>query len=134
MKSTLTFFLLVIGLAGCSTLKSQLDEVHLIWTYSNPIESAKTPEGFVVTPQEIKEVVPLTKFAWNIYADRKNYYLSPALQKISSKTGDNSHLAKENGIKIEGVTRDTFDKIKDDIDVSGTRFISPERLRELTEN
>ena len=132
MKIALTLFLVSALLAGCSTFKSQFDKVELVWKYSDPIEHAKTPAGFVITPQEIKEIIPLTKYAWNIYADEENYYLSSAIQKLSSKTGDNSHLAKKNGIKIKGTNRDTLEEIKKDMDARGIRMIDSGRLLELT--
>lgn len=128
--SLLTFAALL--LVGCSAYKSAFDEVFLVWSMGTPIEEAKIPEGFTVTPEEIKEVIPLTKYGWNIYADGKFYYLSSGIQKISSKTGDNSYLAAENGIRIEGKSRGTLVRIKDDIKASGFSFITPERLRELT--
>jgi hypothetical protein len=76
------------------------------------IKKIKTPNGFSVTVQEIHDVIPLAKFKWNIYADSKNYYISSGIQKILSKTGDNSALARRNGYKIGGNDRVLYEKIK----------------------
>ena len=80
--------------------------------HGQDIANAKTPRGFVVTVDEIQDVVPLTKYAWNIYADRESYYLSSAIQKFTSKTGDNSWLAKTNGIRISGTDRSDIETLK----------------------
>lgn len=98
---------------GCSALFSTVDRVTLVHEHSTDIRRAITPPGFVVTPEEIREVAPVTKYGWNLYADRDSYYLSSAVQKLSSSTGDNSWMAKENGIRIRGTDRRDLEKLQD---------------------
>ena len=102
----------VLVLGGCSAVFSSFDKVTLVHRHTANIAYASTPNGFVVSPQEIKKVVPITKYAWNIYADRDSYYLSSAIQKFTSKTGDNSWLAKQNGIRISGTSRSDIEKLR----------------------
>lgn len=83
----------------------------LIWQVGENIDYVEKPNGFVVTPKEIHSVIPLTHSKWNIYADENSYYLSSGVQKLLSKTGDNSYLAKTKGIKISGKTRKEFELI-----------------------
>ena len=88
------------------------DKIEPVHIHGQDLSTAKTPSGFVVTVDEIREVVPLTKYAWNIYADSESYYLSSAIQKFTSKTGDNSWLAKTNGIRISGTDRSDIETLK----------------------
>lgn len=97
---------------GCSAIYSSVDKIEPVYLHGQDVSTAKTPSGFVVTVDEIREVVPLTKYAWNIYADSENYYLSSAIQKFTSKTGDNSWMAKENGIRISGTDRRDIEQLK----------------------
>lgn len=120
---------LVLG--GCSAVFSSFDRVTLIHLHTANIATASTPKGFVVTPQEIKKVVPITKYAWNIYADRNSYFLSSAIQKFTSKTGDNSWLARQNGIRISGTTRSDIEKLQVLASKNFTgRIRSPKEMRE----
>ena len=115
-------------------LFSVFDGTYLVHRVNRDIEKVETPQGFVVTVQEVASIRPLTKFGWNIYADNNNYYLSPAIQKVVSTTGDNSYLAKKNGIRIPGKDRAVFEKImaaegdKQTIDIEVMRRISNENL------
>lgn len=121
----------VLMLGGCSAVLSPFDKVALVHQHTADIAHASTPAGFVVTPQEIKKVVPITKYAWNIYADRDSYYLSSAIQKFTSTTGDNSWLAKKNGIRISGTSRSDIEKLRvlASKNISG-RIMSPTAMRE----
>ena len=92
----------VLLASGCGSIKSSFDDVYLVWKFGDEIEKVSTPKGFAISPKDIYEIIPLTKYSWNIYADRENYYISSGIQKVLSKTGDNSVLAKENGFKIGG--------------------------------
>lgn len=103
---------LMAGVVGCSALFSTVDRVVLVHEHSMDIKRAVTPPGFVVTPEEVREVAPVTKTAWNLYADREFYYLSSAVQKLSSSSGDNSWLARENGIRIRGSDRGDLEKLR----------------------
>ena len=115
---------------GCSAINSVGDHTYLIWKIGQPIDDAKTPPDFVVSPQEIYSVIPITKYSWNIYADDENYYLSADIQKLSSPSGDNSSLARRNGIRINGKSRDEIEKINS---FKGTnKFISVNNLRSIT--
>jgi len=97
--------------ARCTVVRSLFDGVELVHQFNTDINQAKTPEGFVVIPQEIRKITPLTKYGWNIYADKENYYLSKGIQRMFTKTGDNSCLAKKNGIKISGTKRGEYDSV-----------------------
>lgn len=99
-------------MTGCSALFSTVHRVTLVHAHSTDISGAMTPPGFVVTPKEVREVAPVTKYAWNLYADQNSYYLSPAMQKFSSSSGDNSWLARENGIRIRGTDRSDIEKLQ----------------------
>ena len=107
-----TLLTTVIAIVSCSALFSSVDKIDPVYMHGQDITTAKTPDGFVVTVDEIREVVPLTKYAWNIYADSENYYLSSAIQKFTSKTGDNSWLAKRNGFRISGTNRRDIEALK----------------------
>jgi len=110
MQNWLPFISLIL-FSGCSAVLSTVDKVELVHLYNGELAAASTPAGFVVTPEEVAQHVPLTKFGWNIYADSEYYYLSSAVQKFTSKTGDNSWLAKENGIRIKGTDRSDIEKL-----------------------
>jgi hypothetical protein len=93
------------------------------------IESVRTPYGFTITPKEIYDVIPLTKYNWNIYADKQNYYISSGVQKVLSKTGDNSALAKKTGYKIGGRDRVLYKKLVEAKNPYGN--IIPAKLRSI---
>ncbi len=107
------FLIVLLLFSRCTAVRSWFDDVYLVHQFNTPINGAKTPEGFVVTSSEIRELVPVTKYGWNIYADKENYYLSKGTQRIFTKTGDNSFLAKKNGIKIAGTNRRDYDLVKE---------------------
>jgi len=95
------------------------------------IAEASTPDGFVVTVDEVQSVVPLTKYAWNIYADSEHYYLSSAIQKLTSKSGDNSWLAGKNGIRIKGTDRSDIAILESlAAENQSGRILSPIQMRE----
>lgn len=104
-------FFIMLFLMGCSSISSLFDDTYLVWKMGMDIDKVKTPPGFTITPKEVHGVIPLTKFKWNIYADRANYYISSGVQKMISKTGDNSALAKANGYKIGGSDRILYEKL-----------------------
>ena len=121
--------LLVCGLApSCTTLLSHFDDVHLISSHKTPVAEIGAPSGFVVSPQKVESYIPITKYAWNIYADSKKYYLSPALQDFSV-TGDNSWNARKNGIPIRGTTNE--DVVKIDRALNNTTYSRFRSAREL---
>ena len=122
---------LVLLLARCSSVRSWFDGVQLVYQFNTSIEGAKAPEGFVVTPREIRSITPLTKFGWNIYADNEYYYLSAGIQKLFSKTGDNSCLAKKNGIRIKGTSRDDFEMLVAYKKKNELKYFSAKQLRTL---
>ncbi len=106
------FAAVLLLLSRCTAVKSWFDDVHLVHRFNTPVSGAKTPNGFVVTPSEVRELVPLTKYGWNIYADKEYYYLSKGIQRLFTKTGDNSFLARKNGIKIAGTNRKDYELVK----------------------
>lgn len=108
MKTKILILALAILLSSCLTNQRKGNNAYLVCRYDRPIESAKTPYGFVVTPQEIQKLIPDRKYGYNIYADLNNYYISSAIQKFS-KTGDNAALAKQNGLRISGKDRKEFE-------------------------
>ena len=116
----------VSSFVGCSALLSSLDKIEPVHLHGSDITEAITPKGFVVTIEEVRSVVPITKYAWNVYADSENYYLSSAIQKLTSKSGDNSWRAGQNGIRIKGTERGDIDRLQ-----NSRRTVSPSGLREL---
>ena len=125
--------LLILSTASCSYIASKFDSVYLVCLANTCNESTKTPPGFVVTPQELTEFTILTKTGWNIYADNEYYYLSSIIQKFTSKTGDNSHLAKENGIRINGTNRNDIEIINKYLRKTNRTVITPNQLRAILE-
>ena len=95
--------------AGCSAAQSIGDGVRLVHRYDWPIEEAKTPHGFVVTPQEVWATLPREKFGHNLCADDEFYYISNTAQKLTSKTGDNSAIAKRDGVRVSGKSREDIE-------------------------
>lgn len=117
MSSSRMLSIFALGLfawncGACSAVFSEMDRVEPVYLHGQAVASATTPAGFVVTVDEIFQTIPLTKYAWNIYADRENYYLSSAIQKFSSKSGDNSWLAKTGGIRIRGCDRSDMEQLE----------------------
>lgn len=117
MSSSHRLAIVALGLfawncGGCSAVFSEVDQVEPVYLHGQALADAETPAGFVVTVDEISQIVPLTKHAWNIYADRENYYLSSAIQKFSSKSGDNSWLARTRGIRIRGCDRSDMERLE----------------------
>jgi hypothetical protein len=114
MNSTSLRFLALIGLSlllsACSTLLSGFDKTKPVHIHGGDIGCAKTPPGFVVTVREVYAVKPFEKYASNIYADSENYYISSAIQKLTP-SGDNSWLAKRDGIKIRGKDRSDIEAL-----------------------
>ena len=126
-----TVLLGLVFCSGCSAFLSTMDKVQLIHRYNVELALITTPPGFVVSPQEVAKYIPLTKFGWNIYADSENYYLSSGIQKFTSKTGDNSWLAKQNGIRIQGTDRSDIQKLqKLNSQNRNIQNISPETIRD----
>ena len=122
MRTYLLFTLFFVS--GCSTIASLFDDVSLVWNKNIDIESVETPQGFVVSPIEIYGLVerPI-KFSWELYSDRRNYYLSP-LNSLVPFESNNSKLAKNYDLKICGISRKQFDEIREQLREKGTRTIS----------
>lgn len=119
-------------LTSCSAVISLFDGVHLLYRYDDgDINAVEKPKDFVVSPSEIKNIIPITKSGWNIYVDKNSYYISSALQKISSPSGDNSYYAKKDGVAISGVDRDDIEKIKNYMLKSNRTHLHPRELRRI---
>lgn len=123
--------IIILFFARCTVVRSLFDGVHLVYRFNTSIKETKTPPGFVVTPQEIRKITPLTKFGWNIYADKEYYYLSKGIQRMFTKTGDNSCLAKKNGVKIAGTHRGDFELVINYMRKNELKRISPKDLVDL---
>ena len=122
--------LTVTALMGCSALLSSVDKIRPVHMHGGDVDEASTPAGFVVTVDEVRSVVPITKYVWNIYADTENYYLSSAIQKLTSKSGDNSWLAGKNGIRIKGTDRSDIETLKKlAAENQSGRILSPIQMR-----
>ena len=128
---TLSISLLLVR---CTAVRSWFDNVYLVHQFNTPVDEAKTPKGFVVTVKELRGITPFTKFGWNIYADENNYYFSSGVQRLFAKTGDNSCLARKNGIKIAGTDRKDYELVMDYFIKKNIDRIKPIELRELLEN
>jgi len=105
MRPILLLLLCLLGGTGCSADESVGDGVRLVHRHDQPIDEAMAPPGFVVTPQEVLTTLPIEKWGHSLYADEEFYYLSDTMQKFTSKTGDNSALAKRNGVRVSGINR-----------------------------
>ena len=129
MKRTIGLFSILL-LVGCSSIVSIFDDTYLVWKNGMDIKKAETPKGFTISPQEVYQLRPLTKYSWNIYADNSNYYISSGIQKVVG--GDNSALAKKNGFKIPGNDRKLYNKL---INAKGERkHLSMGKMREIIKN
>ena len=129
MKKNLLF--LIILLSGCAFTHSAFDDVTLVWAHGDNISEAKTPTGFEVIPVEVKGLVGPMKFSWRIYADQKNYYLSP-IRNLYPGFGNNSHSAKKYGYKVCGINREMYQLIRKSLGDGKTRPI--QTLHGLVEN
>ncbi len=107
------FFAMLLIFSRCTAVRSWFDDVYLVHQFNTPVNGVGTPEGFVVTLDEILKIIPITKYGWNIYADKENYYLSKGIQRLFAKTGDNSFLARKNGIRIAGKHRRDYKLIEE---------------------
>jgi len=112
---------------GCSSIRSQFDELHLVYA-SGQAEPGMTPSGFRVTLEEIISLVPILKVGFRIYADQEAYYIREELDTIGIKSiakTDSEH-AKKYGLRILGTTRAEFEFLKEY--QSKNRFYTLENL------
>lgn len=96
---------------------SAFDDINLVWEVGDKAPT-DSPEGFVVNPEEINSLLGPMKFSWKIFADSRNYYLSP-LDNLLPLVGNTSYHAKNNGIQICGTERKQYESLKGKVGEQG---------------
>ena len=110
-------------------LRSSIDDTYLVSKIGTEPEEWKTPEGFVVTAQEMWSVIedfPLSKIRYNLYASKDSYYISRGDKRLLSKTGDDSNIAKKYGIRVYAKDRKTYEEILKSKDETERWYSIPE--------
>ena len=129
MKQNLLFLLILFILFGCSPIKSVFDGTSLVWSAKQDIETAVTPQNFVVSVKEVQSLIdPFQKLSWYIYSDSNSYFISEA-QTLIPGLHINSEMARENGIKIDGTSRETYLFIKKSL--GSKKYCSFNKLRDI---
>jgi hypothetical protein len=112
MKKNLFLIISFLFLTGCLTTHSPNNKVRLLWKSGMAIENIATPKDFVVTPQEVHALMPMSKTIQKIFVDSNDYYISPPLL-FGGGASKTTSSVKQNSTKISGINRNDLNRHKD---------------------